>query len=156
MIATHELTRLLDRNGISYEVLPHRRTETAGEEAGALGIDPHEVAKTVVLSTCRGYLRAVVPATERLDLNKVRELLDLHETPHLASEQEIAAAYPSFELGAVPPVGGSAGDRVVVDRGLADRESMVIEAGTHDQSVRVRTNDLLVLALASIGRICHD
>ncbi len=156
MIATHELTQLLDREGVGYELLPHSRTETADEEAAALGVDPHEVAKTIVLSTAHGYLRAVVPSTERLDLHKVRDLLDLHETPHLTSEEELAVAYPSFELGAVPPVGGSAGDRVVVDRRLADRDTMVIEAGSHNESVRVNTRGLLVLAQAEIGYICHD
>lgn len=155
MIATHELADFLSREGVAYELLPHRRTQTAGEEAAALGVDPHEVAKTIVLSTHRGFLRAVVPATERLDLLKVRALLDLHETPHLASEEELLSAYPSFELGAVPPVGGAAGDRVVVDRRLADRDSMVIEAGSHNESVRVGTNDLLVLAQAEIGDLCQ-
>ena len=156
MIATHSLTDLLEREGVQFELLHHRRTESAGEEAAALGVDPHEVAKTVVLTTGHGYLRAVVPATERLDLHKVRDLLDLHETPQLATETELAATYPSFEVGAVPPVGGPAGDRVVVDRRLADRETVVIEAGSHEDSVRVQTTPLLVLAQAEIGDLCHD
>jgi len=156
MIAADSLTGLLDRESIAYELLPHPHTESASEEAVALGIDPHEVAKTIVLATDRGYLRVVIPATERLDVHKVRDLLDLHETPHLATEEELAAAYPAFELGAVPPVGGPAGDRVVVDRKLADRESMVIEAGNHNESVRVGTTDLLVLAQAEIGDLCHE
>jgi Uncharacterized conserved protein len=156
MIATHELADFLSREGVAYELLPHRRTETAGEEAAALGVDPHEVAKTVVLSTHRGFLRAVVPATELLDLHKVRDVLGLDETPHLASEEQLAAAYPSFELGAVPPVAGAAGDRVVVDRRLADRDTMVIEAGSHNESVRVATDALLALAQAEIGDICQS
>jgi len=156
MIAADSLTGLLDRESIAFELLPHPHTESASEEAVALGIDPHEVAKTIVLATGRGYLRAVIPATERLDLHKVRDLLDLHEVPHLATEEELSAAYPAFELGAVPPVGGPAGDRVVVDRTLADRESIVIEAGNHNESVRVGTTDLLVLAQAEIGDLCHE
>jgi prolyl-tRNA editing enzyme YbaK/EbsC (Cys-tRNA(Pro) deacylase) len=35
-----------------------------------------------------------------------------------------------FELGAVPPFGGPAGDRTVVDRRLAEQESVLIEAGS--------------------------
>lgn len=156
MIATQELTELFEREGKSFELLPHRRTETAGEEATALGLDAHEVAKTIVLATGHGYVRAVIPATERLDVHKVRDLLDLHELPELVSEQELAVAYPAFELGAVPPVGGPAGDRVVVDRRLADRETIVIEAGSHSESIRVAARDLLVLAQAEIGDLCHD
>jgi Ala-tRNA(Pro) deacylase len=152
--ATMKLTELLEHEGISYERLPHRHTESAGEEAEALGVDPHEVAKTVVLLSGHRFVRAVIPASDRLDVHKLRDLLELHEQPHLAHEEELAAAYPTFELGAVPPVGGPAGDRVVVDRRLADRDTLVIEAGSHEESVRLGTTDLLVLAHAAIGDLC--
>lgn len=152
--AAHPLDQVLEHEGLPHEILQHRHTETAADEAEALGVDPHEVAKTVVLTTSHGYIRAAIPATERLDTHKVRDLLDLHELPHLAHEDDLAAAYPLFELGAVPPIGGPAGDRVAVDRRLADRETVVVEAGTHDESVRVRTTDLLVLAHAAIGDLC--
>jgi Ala-tRNA(Pro) deacylase len=153
--ATHALADFLAAEDVEFELLPHSRTETASDEAVALGIDPHEVAKTIILTTSRGYLRAVIPATARLDLHKVRDLLALHETPFLTSEEELASAYPTFELGAVPPVGGPSGDRVVVDRKLADRDSLVIEAGSHIESVLVGTVDLLVLAQAEIGDLCR-
>jgi len=152
--AAMELTELLEHEGISYERLPHRHTESAAEEAEALGVDPHEVAKTVVLLSGRRYVRAVIPASNRLDVHKLRELLDVREHPHLAHEEELEAAYPTFELGAVPPVGGPAGDRVVVDRRLADRDTIVIEAGTHEESVRLGATDLLILAHAAIGDLC--
>jgi Ala-tRNA(Pro) deacylase len=154
--ATQALTGILEREGVPFERLPHRHTETAGDEAEALGVDPHEVAKTIVLATDHGYLRAVIPASDRLDLHKLRELLDLHGQPHLAHEEDLAAAYPSFELGAIPPIGGPAGDRVAVDRRLADRDTVVIEAGSHGESLRVGTTDLLVLAHAAIGDLCQN
>ena len=149
-----QLTDLLEHEGVCYERLPHRHTESAGEEAEALGVDPHEVAKTVVLLSGHRFVRAVIPAPNRLDVRKLRDLLDMHEQPHLAHEEELAAAYPTFELGAVPPVGGPAGDRVVVDRRLADRDSIVIEAGSHEESLRLGTTDLLILAHAAIGDLC--
>jgi Ala-tRNA(Pro) deacylase len=149
------LTELLDREGVRFELLSHRHTETAGEEAQALGVDPHEVAKTIVLRTERGYVRAVIPASDRLDVHKLRELLDLRDTPHFAEERDLAGEYPSFELGAVPPIGGPAGDRVAVDRRLAARDSVVFEAGSHEESIRLGTTALLVLAHAAIGDLCQ-
>ena len=150
------LTDLLESEGVPFELMPHRRTESADDEAQALGVDPHEVAKTVVLATERGFLRAVIPASGRLDVRKVRDLLDLRGQPQFAREADLAAAYPTFELGAVPPVGGPRGDRVAIDRRLANRDTMVIEAGTHDESLRIGTTRLLVLAQAMIGDLCHD
>ncbi len=156
MIATRELTHYLDRRGVAYERLPHRRTETAVDEAVALGVAPDAVAKTVVLATREGNVRAVLPAPEHLDVHKVRDLLGLCETPHLLSETELAKAFPMFEVGAVPPVGGGHPNRTVIDRRLAEQASVVLEAGSHEESIRIRTTDLLVQALAEVGDICLD
>jgi Ala-tRNA(Pro) deacylase len=147
-----DLMRELAGRQLGYELIQHPPTMSAGEEAAAVGVPPEEVAKTIVLFTERGYVRAALPASERLDLHKVRELLG-NET-RLATESELAVAYPAFELGAVPPFGGPAGDRTVVDRRLADRTTVVVEAGTHTESVRMQSSDLITLAQAEIADIC--
>jgi Ala-tRNA(Pro) deacylase len=154
-VAEPQVTSILDQAGIEYELLPHPRTETAAAEAEALGLDPNDVAKTIVLSTPGGYVRAVLPASERIDLHKVREHVEGGKRIHLASEDDLERDYPGFELGAVPPFGGS-GDRVLVDSRLAGRERIVLEAGSHEQSVRLRTADLLALAGAEVVDLAED
>jgi Ala-tRNA(Pro) deacylase len=151
----HALVDELDRAQIEYELLPHPHTETAAAEAEALSVDPREVAKTLVLTTADGFVRAVVPATERLDLGKVRELLGTKDV-ELASEELMAEAYLEFELGAVPPLAGPAGDRVLVDLGLREREWVVFDAGNHEQSVRVRTDDLVKISGAQVADLRSD
>jgi len=153
-VSTIDLTRELDREDVSYELIPHRRTMTAGEEAAAIGVPPSEVAKTLVVVTEDGFVRAVIPASERLDLHKLCALVRHPKHARLATETELLAAYPMFELGAVPPVGGREDDRTVVDRRLALLDSVVVEAGSHDESVRIETRDLLLLAEAQIADIC--
>ena len=73
-----------------------------------------------------------------------------------ATETEMAHDYPEFALGAVPPVGGARRDPVIVDRKLAKREWLVFEAGSHDDSVRVRTEDLLRITAAQTADLCQD
>ena len=156
-MATKDLTSVLDAAGVAYESLPHPHTETAAGEAEALQLAPEEVAKTLAVQTPSGYLRAVIPASERLDLRKLARLLEVGaKRVHLASEQDLARDYPEFELGAVPPLGGERRDPVVVDQRLAERESLAIEAGTHEESLRLRTADLLRLAEARVDDICKD
>ena len=155
-MATADLTRVLDEHGVEYELLPHAHTERAADEAEALGLAPDEVAKTLVVTTPQGYVRAVLPASERIDLNKLRDLRPgARKKVHLASEDDLARDYPEFELGAVPPFGGRA-DSVVVDRRLAERDSVVLEAGSHEESVRLATADLLRVTGAEIGDICRE
>jgi len=155
-MASTALTRALDERGVPYELIPHPHTERALDEAKALGVEPGVVAKTLVVTTPEGYVRAVLPASERLDLHKVRDILGAgSKKVHLAGEDDLARDYPDFELGAVPPLGGRP-DPVFVDRRLAEREELVFEAGSHDESVRLRAADLLELAEARVVDICED
>jgi Ala-tRNA(Pro) deacylase len=151
-----DLADELERQGLEHELLMHRRTVTARDEATAVGIPPGEVAKTVVLVTDDGYVRAVVPASRRLDTHKARAALGGGSHTRLATEEELGAAYPGFELGAVPPFAGPAGDRVIVDRRLAELDSIMVEAGVHDHSLRMRTTDLLRISGAEVADISTD
>src|SRR6266550_2148664 len=151
-VAVEDLTRGLDEAGVHYELLPHARSENALAEAKALGVMPAEVAKTIVVTTTAGYVRAVLPAPERIDLRKLRELRGGGtKDVQFATEADLARDYPEFEVGAVPPIGGARRDPVVLDTRLAERDSVVVEAGTHEASVRVPTGDLLRVANAEIG-----
>lgn len=153
--APKTLVDRLEQARIPYELIPHRRTDTAVAEADALGVDPSQVAKTLVLSTPNGFVRAVLPASERLDLHKVREFLGTKDV-QLATEEMLTAAYPDFELGAVPPIAGAFGDNVLVDLQICENESVLLEAGTHEQSLRLKTADLITLSEALLADICHD
>jgi Ala-tRNA(Pro) deacylase len=154
-MAERSVTLILDEAGVDYELLAHPRTERAAAEAEALGLDPKDVAKTLVLSTPGGYVRVVLPASERVDLHKVREHVEGGKRIRLASEEDLERDYPGFELGAVPPFGGSS-DPVLVDSRLAERERVVLEAGSHEQSVRIRTADLLELTRANVVDLSQD
>lgn len=156
-MAVTDLTRVLDDAGAEYELLPHDHTERAVAEAEALGIPPSEVAKTVIVRTGSGHVRALVPAADRIDMRKLREVLgESKDDVQLATEDEMARDYPEFALGAVPPVGGAQSDPVIVDQRLVEREWLVFEAGSHDDSIRVKTADFLRIARARTADLCHE
>src|SRR5919201_1954041 len=110
---------------LTFELLPHRRTETAVGEA-----------KTLIVRADDAFVRAVLPASERLDLHKLRDVLGARDV-ELVSEADLGREYPEFELGAVPPFGGSHADNVVVDRRLCTCDFVVLEAGAHDEKLRL-------------------
>jgi Ala-tRNA(Pro) deacylase len=153
--ARRSLVRQLDAIGVPYELIAHRPTQTALEEAEALDVQASRVAKTIVLTTSVGFVRAVLPASRRLDLDKVRDLLGTKRV-ELASEHVLARRYPDFDLGAVPPLAGSPDDRVLVDGRLVGGKTVLIEAGTHDQSLRLKIADLIALTGALLGDLCKD
>ncbi len=155
-VPNDEVKRVLDEAGVEYELLPHAHTESAMAEAQALGVAPEDVAKTLVVKVPEGYQRMVVPASARLDLGKVRELHGGgRHTVHLASEDDLRRDYAEFELGAVPPFGGRS-DPVVVDPDVANRETIVLEAGSHDESLRLASADLLQITGAPVTDNSED
>jgi Ala-tRNA(Pro) deacylase len=99
------VTEHLDAAGVSYEVVEHEPTMSATAEAATTHRPAHEVAKTVILQDGDSYVLAVVPASERIDLHKVRELLGASKSLRLATEAEIAGDFPALEVGATPPFG---------------------------------------------------
>ena len=156
-MTTHAAPKILldqvQEAGIAFDLLPHRRTVTAVAEAEALGIEPSQVAKTLVLTTPAGFVLAVLPASERLDLHKVCAFLDTKDV-ELASEETLVGAYPEFELGAVPPTPVH-GDRILVDLRVCENEYVVLEAGTHEQSLRIKSADLIALNHALVADLCR-
>jgi len=155
-VGSNILVEHLRESHVEFELLPHRRTLTAAGEARALGVLPQETAKTVIARDENGAnVRAVVPASSRLDLGKLAQAVEAKEVV-LLTESELAGSYPQFELGAVPPFSGPAGDRVVIDRKLANCEHIVLEAGVHDTSLRLRTEDLIVVADGLLADVAKE
>jgi Ala-tRNA(Pro) deacylase len=135
---------------LPFELLPHRRTTSASGSALALGVLPQKTGKTIVLRVRDEFVRAVVPASRRLSVDKLGHLLGA--APELVSEQELDGLYPQFELGAVPPFGGPP-DRVVVDRRIADAGNVILETGCHELSLRMASPDLIEVAHAEVADI---
>ena len=151
-LASIELMRELDAAGVGFQPIRHPRTKTALEEAVELGLPPAEVAKTLLVTTADSRIRVVIPASDRLALSKLRRATGAPEA-RLADEAELATLYPDVELGALPPFGGPAGDHVVVDQRIAALESVVVEAGSQYESLRIDTADLLHLTNADVADV---
>jgi Ala-tRNA(Pro) deacylase len=146
----------LEAEGISHRVVEHRETFTAVAEARATDALPAETAKTVVLHAGERHLLAVVPASERVDLGKLRSFLGAGKELRLASEAEIAQDFPRFEVGAVPPLGPVAPAAEVVDRRLLEADTIVCAGGDHRHAVALDPRDLVRTTAAKVADISED
>lgn len=152
MTGTELLTGELERLGIEYELVGHEHTDRAVDEAASLGLRPDEIAKTIVVTTGDENLRVLVPASQRVDMHKLRDVLEAGKELHLLTEEAMASEYPEFDLGAVPPLGGRR-DGVILDQRLAGLSDIVFEAGAHDRSARVKAGDLVTHAQARVADV---
>lgn len=126
----------LEKCGVDYKVIKHRPGYTAQEIAEAAHIPGREVAKTVMVKINGSLAMVVLPASMKLDLEKLKEVAGASEV-FLASEEEFQASFPDCEVGAIPPLGKLFGLPEYVDEALTDDESIAFSAGTHSELIQM-------------------
>jgi Ala-tRNA(Pro) deacylase len=130
----------LEQQHVPFELEHHVPTYTAQEVAQVEHVPGKQVAKIVMVMADGDLVLLVLPATARLDFNKVYAALDAEEV-RLAREEEFAKVFPDCEVGAMPPFGNLYGVPVYVDSTLAEDEHIIIPAGTHTDSMRIAYAD---------------
>jgi Ala-tRNA(Pro) deacylase len=148
------VTEFLERRGVPYEVVEHERTQSAAEEARAAGMAPANAAKTVVLSDQDGLRLAVIPASERLDLHKVKNALGSRGL-RLATEEEMAERLERIEVGAVPPFGSMFQALELMDERLLSQDRILCSGGDHEHSILVDPRDVIQAGEARVADICE-
>jgi prolyl-tRNA editing enzyme YbaK/EbsC (Cys-tRNA(Pro) deacylase) len=150
-------TRHLDEAGIAYEVVEHEQAFTAASEAVASGVRPGNAVKSVLLHDGDGYRLVVIQASDRLDLGKVRDLVDTSRGKlRLVTEDEMAADFSQFELGAIPPLGEMLPAPEIVDRRVLEHDQVLANGGDHTHSVLLDPNDIVRASDAQVADVCED
>ena len=150
------IVEFLEGEGVDYELIEHEPTMSAAAEARTMHQSPDQVAKTVILHDDGMYVIAAIPASERLDVHKLREVLGATRHLRLAGENEIARDFPSLEVGAVPPFGPMVPAAEVIDSALLEQPRILCAAGDHRHSVMVDPRDVVRITGASTAYICQD
>lgn len=146
------ICEFLDSRHVPYERLHHSPAYTAHRMAQQLHVPGREVAKSVLLRTGSGhYVLAVVPATFRVDLERLREYLG-EDRLDLASEEEMEKLFPDCERGAMPPFGSLYKLPTVVDENLAADDEIVFEGQSHEEAIRMTYDDFQGLEHPRLGR----
>lgn len=145
----------LSRHGTPYGLEHHLHSQCSQETALEAGIDEEALAKSVVLEDDLGFVLAVLPASRRLELDKVRE--ELGRALRVSPEQEMAQLFPDCELGAVPPIGAAYGLFTVIDVSLEECDEIYFEGGDHETLVRVEGPAFLdLLEEATVAEIASE
>ena len=144
------IVELLRRERIPYTCFRHVPAYTALEEAAVSHILGRCWAKVVICIADEQPVQAVLPADHIVDLEQLRLLANAGAL-RLAREEEIAALYPEYEVGAMPPFGAVYGHRVFVDRCLVGEPEMVFNAGTHTEAICMHYGDFTELAKPVVG-----
>jgi Ala-tRNA(Pro) deacylase len=139
-----KLKEYLDKNEVKYVTISHSKAYTAQMIAASAHIPGKELAKTVIIKVDGCLAMAVLPASYRVDFNRLKDAIGARKI-ELAHESEFEDIFPNCEVGAMPPFGNLWNMKVFVAESLTDDEVIAFNAGSHTELIKLAFNDFLKL-----------
>lgn len=150
-----KLRELLDSHNIKYLVISHSLAYTAQGVAALSHVSGKKLAKTVIVKIDDILAMAVIPASDHVDLERMRALTGA-QTVEVATEREFKDAFPDCETGAMPPFGNLYDMPVYADASLAQYDEITFSAGTHRELVRMHWDDMARLVNPMIDQLTYQ
>ena len=139
-MSSTRLKAFLDGRGVKYVTLLHSAAFTAAGVAASTHVTGRDFAKTLVVNIDGDLAMVVLPATRRLVLSDLREMLE-NTSVQLATEAEFLSRFPDCEVGAMPPFGNLYDMPVFVASNLSDEPEIAFNAGTHTEVIKMAYGD---------------
>ena len=133
------LKEFLDSRQIRYVTVNHSLAYTAQEIAASAHIPGNRLAKTVMVKIDGEMAMAVLPGSEKVDLDRLKEAAGAKRVD-LAGELEFKDRFPECALGAMPPFGNLYGMKVFASRNLPTDE-LAFNAGSHTELITMSYKD---------------
>jgi Ala-tRNA(Pro) deacylase len=134
------LREYLDSHDVKYVLISHSPAFTALEIASLAHIPGKELAKTVMVEIDGRIAMAVLPASQKVDLELLREATGA-ERVALAREDAFRDRFPECDVGAMPPFGNLYDMDVYVADSLTEDEEIAFNAGSRTELVRLAYRD---------------
>src|SRR4030067_1147449 len=71
-----QIIKHLDKKGAKYAIVTHKKVYTAYDAAQTLKRKLDEIVKNLLVKTNKGFVLVLLPASKRVDLNKLKKLLN--------------------------------------------------------------------------------
>lgn len=159
-----KIINFLDKFGISYDIIEHRKVYTALDKAKTLRVKESMVGKTVVLSYGSYRFLVLVSADSIINLDKLAKVVSKKigkdvKKISFASEKWIKENIKGMRQGATPPFGDIWNLPVFVEKSFLKNTKIIINSGIHTESIKMtpiafkKVNNNLVEAVFSKKRL---
>lgn len=135
-----KLKEYLDDHDIKYVSIRHSPAYTAQEVAASGHVPGRELAKTVIVRLDGDLAMVAVPASEKVDLDRLKQASGAAQA-EIAAETEFQERFPGCELGAMPPFGNLFDMDVYVSETLTQDDEIAFSAGSHSELLRLAYRD---------------
>ncbi|MFZ5391450.1 MAG: aminoacyl-tRNA deacylase [Patescibacteria group bacterium] len=145
-----KVINFLTKNKVPYEVALHRTVYTAYDLAQTMKKELDKVLKTLVVKADKSYVLVVVPASYRLDLPALKKMLKA-KVIKIEKEQIMPKLF-KVKAGAISPWHGPLHNMpVYVDKAVLKTQRALVQAGSFEESLHIKTRDLLKSVAGQIG-----
>jgi Ala-tRNA(Pro) deacylase len=134
------IREFLQSRHVWFETMLHPPAPSASKLAQSIHVSGRHVAKAVLVEMGGTYRLAVLPATARIDLDRLAQVLDGQDV-RIATEDEVEHVFGDCERGALPPFGRLYGLTTLVDTSLSGGSEIVFVGNTRHEGVRMRYRD---------------
>jgi Cys-tRNA(Pro)/Cys-tRNA(Cys) deacylase len=145
----------LESAGVSFRTLQYVHDETTsswgGEAAAALGLDPDQVFKTLLVTADDRFTVAIVPIERKLSPKALGVVLGAKRAD-LAAPQD-AQRVTGYVVGGISPFGQRRRLATVVDDSCQLHDVMYVSGGRRGLEVGVAPGDLIRLLAATVAPI---
>ena len=137
--------------GLPIKVISRQPAGSLPEAAAQMGVEVHEVIKSLVVKHKDGsFLFALIPGGRSISWPKLRALLSVNKLS--LPQAEVALAATGYERGTITPLGSLTPWPVFVDASIVSG-SVVLGAGEHGHSTIVDSAELIKALEATVADI---
>lgn len=151
MALSKKLKNLLEKNKVAYEAVKHKTVYTAFDMAKTLKSRMEDIAKVILVKVDKAYVLVVLPGSRMLNIKKLAKALKAKKVS--VAQEGIMKKLFKVEPGAMTPFGTLYKIPVYFDKALAKTKKVVARGGTFQDSVRIKTKDLIKLAQAKLADV---
>lgn len=135
------ILNLLEKHGISYQILEHRPVYTCEEAALVPGLPPSVGMKSLLIKTKIGNVLVVMAGDKRLDSKKLKKHLGVSDLSF--AKPEVVKEIMGCAIGACYPFGDLIQVKTIVDPSLEAHQKVSFNPGRHDRTIIISTSDYL-------------
>jgi len=149
-----QIIKYLDKKGAKYAIVTHKKVYTAYDAAQTLKKKLDEIAKNLLVKTNKGFVLVLLPASKRVDLKKLKKLMNAKgmgikkvEIPKEGAMVRVFKVKP----GALGAFGSVHELEVYMDKNLQKVKKAIFPTGSFTDSVEMAIKEFEKLEKPIVG-----
>jgi Ala-tRNA(Pro) deacylase len=144
-----KIKKLLDDNGITYQLFEHEPVFTSEQAAKVRNTKMCQGAKAIVFKADDTPILIVVSGDRRVDSKSFKKLYNIKDLRLLTADE--VKELTCLEIGAIPPFGSQMNLKTYCDQKVFENKEIVFNAGSHTKSILMKANDFKTLENPTIN-----